>query len=170
MKKFLAILLIATIACLVTEETSDDIVLQRNPFRKIGKGIKNVVKGTGKVVKEVGKGTGKVVKEVGKGTGKVVKEVGKGTGKVVKEVGKGTGKVGKGLVRGLEKFVKGASKVVKQAINFLKQTGIWDQVVEKVVELGKNAANAFCSKYGGPTAGELCSQAIDFIASKLNKK
>ena len=159
MKKFLAILLIATIACLVTEEASDDIVLQRNPFRKIGKGIKNVVKGTGKVVKEVGKGTGKVVKEVGKGTGKVVKEV-----------GKGTGKVGKGLVRGLEKFVKGASKVVKQAINFLKQTGIWDQVVEKVVELGKNAANAFCSKYGGPTAGELCSQAIDFIASKLNKK
>ena len=148
MKKFLAILLIATIACLVTEEASDDIVLQRNPFRKIGKGIKNVVKGTGKVVKEVGKGTGKVVKEVGKGTGKV----------------------GKGLVRGLEKFVKGASKVVKQAINFLKQTGIWDQVVEKVVELGKNAANAFCSQYGGPTAGELCSQAIDFIASKLNKK
>ena len=137
MKKFLAILLIATIACLVTEEASDDIVLQRNPFRKIGKGIKNVVKGTGKVVKEVGKGTGKV---------------------------------GKGLVRGLEKFVKGASKVVKQAINFLKQTGIWDQVIEKVVELGKNAANAFCSKYGGPTAGELCSHAIDFIASKLNKK
>ena len=137
MKKFLAILLIATIACLVTEEASDDIVLQRNPFRKIGKGIKNVVKGTGKVVKEVGKGTGKV---------------------------------GKGLAKGLEKFVKGASKVVKQAINFLKQTGIWDQVVEKVVELGKNAANAFCSKYGGPTAGELCSQAIDFIASKLNKK
>ena len=137
MKKFLAILLIATIACLVTEEASDDIVLQRNPFRKIGKGIKNVVKGTGKVVKEVGKDIGKV---------------------------------GKGLAKGLEKFVKGASKVVKQAINFLKQTGIWDQVVEKVVELGKNAANAFCSKYGGPTAGELCSQAIDFIASKLNKK
>ena len=159
MKKFLAILLIATIACLVTEEASDDIVLQRNPFRKIGKGIKNVVKGTGKVVKEVGKGTGKVVKEVGKGTGKVVKEV-----------GKGTGKVGKGLVRGLEKFVKGASKVVKQAINFLKQTGIWDKVIEKVVQLGKTAAFGFCSKYGGPTAGELCSHAIDFIASKLNKK
>ena len=137
MKKFLAILLIATIACLVTEEASDDIVLQRNPFRKIGKGIKNVVKGTGKVVKEVGKGTGKV---------------------------------GKGLVRGLEKFVKGASKVVKQAINFLKQTGIWDKVIEKVVQLGKTAAFGFCSKYGGPTAGELCSHAIDFIANKLNKK
>ena len=137
MKKFLAILLIATIACLVTEEASDDIVLQRNPFKGIKRGIKNVVKGTGKVVKEVGKGTGKV---------------------------------GKGLVRGLEKFVKGASKVVKQAINFLKQTGIWDKVIEKVVQLGKTAAFGFCSKYGGPTAGELCSQAIDFIASKLNKK
>ena len=150
MKKLLAILLIATISCLVVEETPDDVVLEGF--------LKNIVKGVGKGVKVVGKG----VKEVGKGVGKGVKEVGKG----VKEVGKGI----KGLGQKIDQFLKGASKVIKASVKYLKDHGILDKVLNILVEVGKMAATTLCTNYGGPVAGEICNTAIDFIADKVIKK
>ena len=150
MRRFLSILLIATISCLVVEETPDDVVLEGF--------LKNIVKGVGKGVKVVGKG----VKEVGKGVGKGVKEVGKG----VKEVGKGI----KGLGQKIDQFLKGASKVIKASVKYLKDHGILDKVLNILVEVGKMAATTLCTNYGGPVAGEICNTAIDFIADKVIKK
>ena len=131
MKRLLAFLLIATIACQVVEETDeldfsqlaqldqlDDVVLE-SIFSKIGRGI----------------------------------------GKVFRGVGKGVGK-----------FFKGVSKVVRNAVKYLKDHGLWETVINAVKEVGKYAAGAVCTKFGGPLAGTACAHGIDFIADKVLKK
>ena len=57
-------------------------------------------------------------------------------------------------------------KAVKKAVDWLKEHGYYDFIKNKIKELGKAAAVAFCSNYLGY---EFCSNAIEGV-SELEKK
>ena len=53
------------------------------------------------------------------------------------------------------------TEAVKKAVNWLKEKGIYDLVKDKVIQLGKAAAIAFCTPYLGPA---ICASAVDYLA------
>ena len=134
MKRLLAFLLIATIACQVVEETDELDFSQLAQLAQLDQ-LDDVILES--IFKKIGRGIGKVFRGVGKGVGK---------------------------------FFKGVSKVVRNAVKYLKDHGLWETVVNAVKEVGKYAAAAVCTKFGGPVAGTACANGIDFIADKVLKK
>ncbi len=49
---------------------------------------------------------------------------------------------------------------VKGAVNWLKENGYFDLLKGKIIEMGKNAATAWCAQYVG---AELCSNAVEGV-------
>ena len=54
---------------------------------------------------------------------------------------------------------------VKNAVNWLKEKGIYDMVKDKVVQIGKAAAITFCTPYLGPT---ICASAVEGVAQLIS--
>ena len=50
--------------------------------------------------------------------------------------------------------------VVKSAVNWLKENGYFDLLKNKIIEMGKTAATAWCSNY---VSAELCSNAVEGV-------
>ena len=174
MRKYLPILLIATIACTIVEETQEEVVLQKSIIKRFGNEIKKGVKNAGNEVKkgvknagnEVKKGVKNVENEVKKGVKNVGNEVEKG----VKHVGKEIKEKVKNLKKKIEPFLRDATKVIKSSVKYLKEHGILDKVLKALIEVGKIAAVTACTTYGGPVIGEICNVAIGFIADQVINK
>ena len=72
------------------------------------------------------------------------------------------------IFKGIKNFFKGTigkafrklGKAVQKGINFLKEKGIWDKLVNAVKSIGKVAATSFCSAYLSPA---ICTPAVGFV-------
>ena len=74
----------------------------------------------------------------------------------------------KNIFKGIKNFFKGTvakafkklAEIVQKGINFLKEIGIWDKLVETAKSAGKKLAISFCSAHLSPP---VCSLAVGFI-------
>lgn len=66
----------------------------------------------------------------------------------------------KNWIDGLKKGWNALTNGVKNAIQWLKEKGLWDTIVKAAKTAGKIGAKALCAKY---TSGDVCGQIVDAI-------
>ena len=80
----------------------------------------------------------------------------------------------KNIFKGIGNFFKGTigkafsklGKAVQKGINFLREKGIWQKLVDAAKKIGQVAATSFCSTYLSPA---VCTPAVGFVFNHVLK-
>ena len=161
MRKLLAIFLIATIACVDTEEE------KTNPIDKIKEGIDNAKEDMEKKAQEIANKTKEIAEEVAEKAKQIADEIsekaqemGKDISEKAKEIAEDVSGKSKEIVKEILKFFEKLDEETKKVIVWLKENGYWDQIVEIAETIGKIAAIQACKVY---VPGQICDVVVQFI-------
>ena len=166
MRKLLAIILIATIACATEEE-------KKNPIEKAKEGIENIKDDVADKAKEIADKAKKMAedvadkaKEIADDVSKKAKEMGEDISEKAKEIAEDVHGKAKEIVKEFMKFFEKLSEEVQKAIVWLKENGYWDEIVQLAETIGKAAAVQACKTYV-PDVGVSCDQIIQFVMDAI---
>ena len=159
MRKLLAIILIATIACATEEEKT-------NPIEKIKEGVENIKDDVEKKAKEIAEDVADKAKEIADDVSKKAKEMGEDISEKAKEIAEDVSGKAKEIVKEFMKFFEKLSEEVQKAIVWLKENGYWDEIVKIAETIGKAAAVQACKTYI-PDVGVSCDQIIQFVMDAI---
>ena len=148
MRKLLAIILIATIACATEEE-------KKNPIEKAKEGIENIKDDVADKAKEIADDVSKKAKEMGEDISEKAKEIAEDVHGKAKEI-----------VKEFMKFFEKLSEEVQKAIVWLKENGYWDEIVKIAETVGKAAAVQACRTFI-PDVVISCDQIIQFVMDAI---
>ena len=163
MRKLLAIFLIATIACVDTEEE------KTNPIDKIKEGIDNAKEDMEKKAQEIANKTKEIAEEVAEKAKQIADEIsekaqemGEDISEKAKEIAEDVSGKSKEIVKEILKFFEKLDEETKKAIIWLKENGYWDEIVELAENIGKTAAVQACKTYI-PTVQDHCDEIVQFV-------
>ena len=148
MKKLLAILLIAIVACATEEEDKTKLI---DKIKDKVENAKDDISDKAKEIAEKAKKLADDVAEKAKNTAEDIAEKAKDLGEDISEKAKEIAeKVSNGaedIAKNFLKFFEKLSEEVKAAIVWLKENGYWDEIVKIAETIGKAAAVQACKTY-----------------------
>ena len=166
MRKLLAIILIATIACATEEEKT-------NPIEKVKEGVENIkddvsdkAKEIADKAKEIAKDVADKAKKIADDISKKAQEMGEDISEKAKEISEDVSGKAKEIVKEFMKFFEKLSEEGQKAIVWLKDNGYWDEIVQLAETIGKAAAVQTCKTYV-PDVGVSCDQIIQFVMDAI---
>ena len=155
MRKLLAILLIAVIACATEEE-------KQNPIENIKDDVTEKAKEIAEKAKKIAEEISGKAKKIAQEIAEKAKEMGDESSEKAQEIAEEVAAKAQEIAQDFMKFFEKLSEEVKIAIVWLKDNGYWDDLVNLAETIGKAAAVQACQTY--ITQPEVsCDKIIQFI-------
>jgi len=148
MKKLLAILLIAIVACTTEEEEKTKLIDKiKDKVEDVKDDISDKAKEIAEKAKELAEDVAEKAKNAAEDLAEKAKDLGEDISEKAKEIAENVSNGAQDIAKNFLKFFEKLSEEVKAAIVWLKENGYWDEIVKIAETIGKAAAVQACKTY-----------------------
>ena len=163
MKKLLAILLIAIVACTTEEEEKTKLIDKiKDKVEDVKDDITDKAKEIAEKAKEIADDVAEKAKNVADDLVGKAKDLGEDISEKAKEIADKVSNGAEDIAKSFLKFFEKLTEEVKAAVVWLKENGYWDEIVNIAETIGKAAAVQACKTYITDAAIS-CDTLVQFI-------
>jgi uncharacterized protein YoxC len=163
MRKLLAILLIAIVACATQEEEKTNLIDKiKDKVEDAKDDIADKAKEIAEKAKEIADDVAKKAKNAADDLAEKAKDLGEDISEKAKEIAEKVSNGAEDIAKKFLKFFEKLTEEVKAAVVWLKENGYWDEIVNVAETIGKAAAVQACKTYLTEAAIS-CDRLVQFI-------